>query len=79
MYNAISEMPKQITDQHWEFMLKNTFQIYDRQDYLRQVYQKEVSDQLNREEQERREKVDIFRSPVKHILNLASPRTDRAI
>lgn len=53
-------MPKEIADQHWEFMLAKTFQIYDREDYLRQVYQQELSDEQIRLENERREKVSIL-------------------
>lgn len=60
IYNVTNEVPKQLTEQNWEFMISHTFQIYDRQDYLRRVYQHEVVESINREENELRQRVSCL-------------------
>lgn len=53
----MDEVPQSLDESNWTYMLKKTYQIYDRQDYLREMHLDLLNQEQVRKASEEQKKV----------------------
>jgi hypothetical protein len=53
----MDEVPTYLSESQWMFMITSTYQIYDRQDYLRELHSEEINQEKIRQSKEAQQKV----------------------
>jgi hypothetical protein len=60
IYAVIDEVPKQLNEKQWRVLMVHTYNIGDRQEYLRQLYVHERNSEKVQKENEKRQLVSLI-------------------